>query len=280
MGIATRKRREAFFQKNPHCVFCGGGTPATTVEHCPPRAMFQNRHWPEGFEFPSCDNCNHGTADHDLLVSMIARMDPFTEAGDRDGKLNGLMHGVHKQFPGLLQKMLPSAVEARRSNREFGISPDPGQTHQEVGVVNVTDEMREAVCVFARKLAKGTYYLHTQQSFPNEGCLLLKWFTNSDLLLDGRYTTFDLLQHMAGEVPPIQRSGRYLGDQFEYKLSLSPDSDILALQAIFGKAFGLVIFGCTIPGKLEASIERLREQNQNDGPFAVLQSRSLRNQIE
>ena len=51
------------------------------------------------------------------------------------------------------------------------------------------------------------------------------------------------------------------------------------LQAI-GKAFGLVIFGCTIPGKLEASIERLREQNQNDGPFAVLQSRSLRNQIE
>ena len=30
--------------------------------------------------------CNHGTADHDLLVAMLARMDPFDDTSDKDGK--------------------------------------------------------------------------------------------------------------------------------------------------------------------------------------------------
>lgn len=274
MGAATRYRRK-FLSLHPRCAFCDGKANATTIEHCPPRAMFQFRQWPEGFEFPSCESCNHGTDNYDLLVAMLARMDPFEEKGNMDGKQIGLMKSVNQQFPGLFQKMTPTASEARRRNRDLGLRPAPGQTHQEAGVVKVPEEFHQAVCVLARKLAKGIYYREVGSPFPDNGCLLLNWFTNADLLRTGKYIVFDLLKELGGTAPPLQRSGKYLNEQFEYKLSLSQEKDILVLQARFGNAFGLVVFGSTLLGKLEAIVTRLREQTQHNGPFAILQSPSL-----
>jgi hypothetical protein len=273
MGASTRHRKQ-FLSRNPVCAFCGGSSHATTVEHCPPRALFQNRQWPEGFEFPACQACNQGSDDDDLVVAMLARMDPFEERGNRDGRLEGLMHAVNRQRPGLFQKMLPSAVEARRRNRELGVLPKPGQTQQEASGVNVPDEFHVAVCTLARKLVKGVFYREVGEIFPASGCLLLNWFTNADLLRHGTYPVFDLLKEIGGNAPPVQRSGNYLRDQFEYKITFSPDSNILVMQARFGNSFGLVVFGCRLEGRLEAMIERLRELTGKEGPFAVLQSPS------
>jgi len=237
--------------------------------------MFQFRQWPEGFEFPACKACNSGTGDHDLLIAILARMDPFAGQGNKDEKLAGLLQMVNKQYPGMFEKMMPSAMEARRQNRELGIQPAAGQTHQDTGVVKIPDEIHEAVCVLARKLAKGVFYREAAAPFPDEGCLLLNWFTNVELFRTGQYVVFDLLKELRGDAPPLLRSGQYLNDQFEYKLSLSADKTTLVLQARFGNAFGLVVFGSSIAGLLEASVTRLREQTERSGPFAVLQSTTL-----
>jgi hypothetical protein len=237
--------------------------------------MFQFRHWPEGFEFPSCEPCNNGTDDQDLLVAMIARMDPIAERGNLDGRLEGMMKLANRQFPGMYEKMIPSANEARRKNRELGLIPKQGQTHQEAGGVNVTPEMHEAVCVLAGKLVKGIYYAMADRIFPGEGCLLMNWFTNADALRDGKYPIFDLLKDLGGTAPPLQRTGKYLNDQFEFKLTMSPEKDFMVLQAKFGNAFGFVVFGSTLSGRLEGMIERLRNETERDGPFAVLQSAAL-----
>lgn len=271
MGAAARHRR-AFLKAHPRCAFCGGKAAAATIEHCPPRALFQFRQWPEGFEFPSCEECNQSTGDYDLLVAMLARMDPFNNKGDRDGKQLGLMRMAHQQFPGLFEKMMPSPSEARRSNRELGVRPGPGQTHQEVGGIKITNELHYAVSTLARKLAKGLFFRETSSPFPDHGCLLLNWFTNVELLKSARYPMFDLLNQIGGEAPPLRRSGQYLNDQFAYKLSCSSKHEYLALQARFGNSFGLVVFGSTVPGKLEAIIKNLREQTQQEGPFQILQS--------
>lgn len=273
---AAKNRREAFLRKHPRCAFCGGEKPATTIEHCPPRALFQYRQWPEGFEFPSCPSCNLGTSNHDLLVAMLARMDPIEESGNTDGRLVGLMKNANAQYPDLFAKMMPSAVEARRLNKTIGLEPSPGLTQQEAGLIKVTDEHHQAVCSLARKLAKAIFYQTTERTFPNEGCLLLNWFTNADFLRDGKYVVFDLLKNLTGLAPPLQRSGKYLNNQFEYKFSLSSDMQLLVLQARFGSAFGLVVFGNTLPGKLESIVERIREQTNRYGPFAVLQSTTLK----
>ena len=275
MGTATRKRKEDFYREHPFCAFCGGSVPATTVEHCPPRAMFQNKQWPEGFEFPACFDCNHGSSNDDLLVAMLARVNPFEETGDTDGRFSGLVKGVNTQFPGLLQKMMPSAVEARQSNRRLNLTPGPGQTHQETGAVKITTEVDDAVSTFARKLAKSIYYKDAGKTFPKEGCLLMNWFTNEQLFKDGRYISFEILKEVDGVIPSLVRTGKYLNDQFEYKLSMSNELDVFMLQAMFGQAFGLVIYGSSVPGKLEPILVQLRETGQRSGPFTVLESTIL-----
>jgi hypothetical protein len=237
--------------------------------------MFQFRHWPEGFEFPACSGCNNGSDDQDLLIAMLARMDPITLRGDLDGRLQGMMKLANRQFPGMFARMLPSAVEARRSNRSRGVTPRPGQTHQEAGGINVTPEMHDAVCVLARKLVKGIYYREARSIFPSEGCLLMHWFTNADADRNGRYPAFELLKQMGGNAPVLERAGKYLNDQFEIKFAMSAERDLFALQAKFGNAFGFVVFGGTVPGKLEATVERLRAATEKQGPFTILQSLTL-----
>ena len=100
----------------------------------------------------------------------------------------------------------------------------------------------------------------------------MNWFSNADPIRDGKYMVFELLREVAGAAPPTERGGKYLGDQFEYKLSLAPERNVFILQARFGGAFGLAVFGSTVPGLLEAGITRLREQTSRSGPFAILQS--------
>lgn len=273
MGAARRHRRDFLFQ-NPKCAFCGGGVVATTIEHCPPRALFQHRQWPEGFEFPACAACNNDTADDDLLVALLARMDPFENRGDLDGRSAGLIAAAHQQFPDLLRNMMPTANEARRNNKELGIRPKPGLTHQQAGVVHVTNEMRSAVSTFATKLAKAIFYREAGMIFPSSGCLLMTWFTNADLLQDGKYPVFDALAHVAGQEPPLVRAGRFLNDQFGYKFSLSPEKSVFVLQARFGNSFGFVVFGSTIQGMLERQLQEIAEASprEDGGPFVVLQS--------
>jgi len=271
MGASSTHRKQ-FLKEHKYCAFCGGKAIATTIEHCPPRSLFQFRKWPEGFEFPACELCNSGSSDDDLLAAMLARMDPFENKGDLDGKQIGLMKAVKRQFPGLFEKMLPSTLEAKRNNRELGIKPGFGQTHQETGVIKVPPEFHNSICVLAKKLAKGVFYRDVGEVFPDEGCLVLNWFTNADLLKEKQYKVFEILKDLGGTVPPVQRSGSYLKDQFEYKTTFSPENDIFVLQAKFGNAFGFVVIGHRLPGKLEAIIARLQEQSQNSGPFAVIQS--------
>lgn len=162
MGSATRHRK-AFLVVNPVCAFCGGGTPSTTIEHCPPRVMFQHRQWPEGFEFPSCEACNRESTNDDLLIGMLARMDPFENKGNLDGKGPGIMAAVRQQYPRIFGKMMAGL-------------------HPRLPLVNVTEEMHAAVSVLARKLAKGIYWREVNAFFPNDGCLMMTWYTNANVV--------------------------------------------------------------------------------------------------
>lgn len=268
----SKARRQSLFGKQPFCIFCGGANPATTIEHCPPRAMFQNRNWPEGFEFPACLLCNSGSSSEDVLISFLARMDPIGKLGNDDGRLEGLMRNVNSQYPGLFRRMMPSAVEAKRKNREYGLQPVTGQLHQQTGAVKITPEIESAVRVFSKKLAKAVFFLNTNHVFSSDGCLLLNWFTNVDFFRDGTYVIFDTLKDLPGNLPLVVRTGKHLNNQFECKFSSTDDQRSFAMQARFGNSFGLVVFGCNEPGKLEGTLDQLREKAGHRGPLIVLQS--------
>lgn len=126
-----------FIKQNPWCIFCGGHEATTTREHCPPKALFQHKAWPEGYEFPACFGCNNGTINYDRMLAMLARTDYIGDAGNSDGKFVDLVAGVHAQDASQIRAMLPSVREARTYNRRYGIVRKPGQPPQDASPVKI-----------------------------------------------------------------------------------------------------------------------------------------------
>lgn len=232
--------------------------------------MFLHRDWPEGLNFPACEPCNHDTSAEDLLVSVLGRIDPVGNRSDADGRLSKLFDRVKKLYPTLLDRMLPTAREARQMNQLHGLIPAPGRSQRETRVVKIPEEFHRAVKVVARKLAKGIFYKEQGRVFPLNGCLLMHWFSNVELYKSGKYDAFEQLKDLSGHAPRLTRGRHYLNDQFEYKFS--SDGELFVLQARFNFSFGAVIFGAENPHTLEDDIIELTQTTNFDSPFSVLQS--------
>lgn len=270
MGEAKR-RLQKFRCLSPVCIFCGGHIPATTQEHCPPRALFKDKRWPEGFVFPACKACNGGTSDDDLMVAFLAQLDPESDPAQlRKGA--GLMKMVSKQFPGVLQEMFSrSAVEARADARRLGIKPEPGQTYQEIGVINVPEAMHSSVATLACKLTKAIYHMQTGAIFPTDGGIMFQWFTNAQRIEHGRIVILEAVANILGTTAAIERSGKDLKDQFDYRYSVDQPGDLHLLQVVFGMVFGFVTIFSQTPGRLEAVESGIKQKlGREDGPFAFI----------
>jgi hypothetical protein len=268
MGEA-RTKRERVLLASPNCIYCGGAVLSTTIDHCPPRAMFQEKKAPEGYEFGSCEACNAGTSDADLMVSALARIGVHSD-GNTDGRLMGLMSMANKQYPGMLNRMMPSASEARRLNRLLNLQPPPGMLHEHSGVAHVTEEHLEALRSFARKLTKAVYFKHAGKVFPNAGTIAYKHFTNADAM-QGDFQFFETLEDLAGDVPKQVRTKIDLSSQFSYKVSLSDARDVIVLQAAAYKSFGLVTFSSIDPNVIQGAIGNLELTTGHSSPFEILQ---------
>jgi hypothetical protein len=271
MGEAKRRRTHflKFAKVHPHCAYCGG--PTETIDHCPPRAMFQGRIAPEELEFPACDACNQGTKKSDALVALMGRLDPFFASGDKDGRGAALVRTVHQFYPTLLEQMMPAtSSEARRLNRSLGVTPTPGFTQKEAGVMRVPEQMHEKVGHFALKFGKAIFYRHAESVFPSAGAIAFHWFTNAELARHGHYPVFAALSELVGQSPNVKNAGRNLRDQFEYKVTVSSGKELFIVQAVFGKGFGLVVMGNIVAANLTAFLDDARAAS-GSALFTVLQ---------
>lgn len=271
MGEAKHKKVKLRDAGLP-CIYCGGRAAGTTEDHCPPRALFREKQWPEGFVFPACEPCNGGSSDEDLLVALLAHMAP-----DQDKKTQttgtGLMRLIHRQQPYLLGQMMKmTAIEAKSAARRLNMKPEPGQTYQEMGIVNIPEEMHTAVGAFALKLTKAIYFKQTGNIFPAEGSVMYQWFTNAQMQEHGSIPMLDAFANVAAATSPIKRNGKDLSDQFDVKFSTASDAPLHVIQVIFGKMFGFVSILSEEPGRVEALHQRMVEKTGNEGPFTFLTS--------
>lgn len=270
MGQA-RQRTQAFFQHSPLCIFCGGQEPATTVEHCPPRALFIRKEWPAGFDFPACRLCNNGTSDDDAIVSLLGRMDPLNPNRGADGRTPWLMQDVHNQGTNFLLDMFNvSTRDARVAMRRLNIQPEQGRLRRHSGVVNVPVRADEAVMVFARKLSKAVFYKSTGTIFPGNGEIMFNWFTNATMLEHGAVPVLDYAAQFNSEPIPVTRNRQDLSAQFECRISRSSDNSLLIVQALFGATFGFVAVCSRTPEILAGIDARWREQFGDDGLFRFI----------
>lgn len=255
MGQANG-RRAKFFAENPTCIFCGGIALAETEEHCPPRSLFRDRVWPEGFVFPACAACNAGSSDADLIAAFLAQLRHKSDVVSP--RSEGIMRQAHRQNPGLIARMLiRNPIEARARARRLGLEPSPGQTFLDLGLVKVTAEMEHSVSLLASKLTKAIFYTHTGRIFPPGGSINLHWFTNAELLDPGCRLSVEATAGLATLRPPVTRGGKDLRDQFDYSYGVDTKEELLILHARFGDTFGFVSLAGCVPGQLDDMSTRI-----------------------
>lgn len=245
MGKSSGRLRKAF-AKSRICIFCGGSAVATTEEHCPPRGLFRDRLWPQGFVFPACKPCNSQSADDDRIVALIAHLD--MDGGNKDlAQGKQLLVGVQRNVRGLIERMFDIRDAGLEAFKNAYLRDQPQNT-----ICNVTDEMDAAVQALASKLTKAIYFKHTGQIFPSDGRIQFRWFTNADVLRQGgRLVEFEALKHIASSGEPIRRGNTDLRDQFDYRYSVGDDQPLHLLQVVFGTSFGFVTFASPVQGVLE-----------------------------
>lgn len=237
MGKASRLRRQAFFAQHPFCCFCGGGVPATEIDHLSARHLFRGRLWPEGYEFPACALCNRGAAIDELLMGFLIRIRLTDLSPAEEAELEAAISKAHDRHPEIFANMKElSRIETTRFIRSCGttrehIPPEPY-------VIEFPQQITEVTRRYGEKLGKGLYYMHMGRILPKDGGVSATPFTNTRF----HSSNFPIEQFsVLREKPILSRSKVSLEDQFSYRYAVADDGEIAAFLVQFGESMGMLL---------------------------------------
>lgn len=220
MGKSSRHRAK-FLTEHPICCFCGGGIPAAGTDHVPSRACFDNRVWPEGFEFPACEKCNGDTANAEQVVAFFSRSLANPNAPIIDEEVVRLGVGSRNNSPGPMN--------------EFEHSYRP--ISKELGVFETGPEIAAAFEIVFQKWGRAFYYLETGAILPTGGKVI------------GLLLTLERIQRggispglFEGIDRPIRRNGVNLSGQFGYLHQAQSNDGLYMFTVMFRRAFAAVLF--------------------------------------
>ena len=116
----------------PWCIYCGGHTRATTIDHMPPVVIFDGRQRPRGLEFSACAGCNAGSRLAEQVIGLLSRMYPNAAGDFQRQEVKRLMREVENNHPGLLREMV--LMPAQRASFEgSGSGACPGTVRSSPG---------------------------------------------------------------------------------------------------------------------------------------------------
>lgn len=239
MGESKRKKRltQQVLEAFPNCIYCGGTTQATTADHLPPRAMFDNRHRPRGLEFPACAACNDGGRIDELIAAMLSRFLPDGDTIEKKAEMKKLMKSVFSRVPGLHEEMRPS-------DRQNEIISALGvRVPQGAGALNCRGPiLNKAMSRFAAKVGFALHFEQTKKPIPPAGGVCVWWLTNYSAL-NGEVP--GTLLRMLGEPSTLQQGRWSVSEQFEYASRPTDTGAMSAHFAAFRQSFAICAFAAT-----------------------------------
>ncbi|RWF47115.1 MAG: hypothetical protein EOS46_14695 [Mesorhizobium sp.] len=248
MGEA--KRRETFSQRvrknQPFCIFCGGKTPSETVEHYPPRSIFDGKHRPKGMEFGACKECNEASREADLVVATLSRMmpDSKTEAGRVEVKR--LIRSV-LSIPGFANEVRPERDKLGTLIRHRDIAAQlPSWNFLRIDGPIVARSMT----IFGSKLGLALHTTTTGRILSASGAVAVQWYSNLQAYQDALPKEF---LAMCGPGMTLRQGDFEVGDQFRVA-SVVPDDSGGSMSghfAVFRESFGLLMFATEEPNEVQ-----------------------------
>ena len=111
MGEARRKRTllDQERAEQPYCIYCGGRTVGDSVDHMPPRTIFDLRYRPKGLEFLACTACNAGGKKAEQIAGFLSRsFYPTPRSREIDQELRNTFKQMINNHRDVLLEMFPS----------------------------------------------------------------------------------------------------------------------------------------------------------------------------
>ena len=240
MGQAAKKRK-AFPLTHPACCFCGGSTPATTIDHVPSRACFKRREFPEGFEFPACDKCQNNDRLNEQAFALMCHLSDRNPENYDEKLARKLLIGIANNQPNLVPKKINRPNEIRHGLRRLGLEKKPGVTLSQIPIVSLSPELNPAMRRVGDKIGLALFYRHFGKIATQTYGVCSFWAQVSDRRRIGDFST--VVKELSG-LEVGARSNTQLGDRFSYRWSQQEagEPDIFIAVVKFG--LGLVI--CTM----------------------------------
>lgn len=211
------------------CIYCGGTTLGTSLDHMPPIGMCDDRQRPPGMEFVACDECHEGTRKADQVAGLLCRTLPNSPSPTAARELAKILAGVRNNQPDVFDELAPSIEQLVKARRASGIR-DAG------GAFNIGDVTNQRMLQFGARATLALHHHLTGQIVPASGVVFVIWHTN-EVLFSGGFPDF-----IARHLPPPQtlNAGRKtLGEQFQYSSRQTDDKRMTAHTMTFRLSFAV-----------------------------------------
>ena len=223
--MASRKSsqavdRDAFLAANPRCCYCNGSRATVEIDHAPARICFRRKQGPEGFEFPSCSECNRAVAKSEQVAALYIRMFDQNDANFDGDDLVKLVTGV-----------------ANNSSEAMPILPEQRYTTLGNPIMDRTATIPPGahphIELFATKMLYAMFY-RVSGRFAGPGHRrMIDWAqlgtAKADFLRGNAERWFDAEQ-------TGNRRNVDLGDQFHYRHGYNAAHGYIGMTMLFGQS--------------------------------------------
>lgn len=231
MGQA-RQRKTLLLRKlteQPWCIYCGGITAGTSVDHMPPIGVCDDRQRPPGMEFVACTECHEGTRKADQVAGLLCRTLPNSPSPTAKQELAKIIAGVRNNQLDVFNELAPSMQQLLTARHASGVLDASG-------AFNIGDITHQRMLQFGARAALALHHHLTRQIAPTGGLVFVVWHTN-EVLFSGDFPDF-----IARHLPPPQslNAGRKtLGEQFQYSSRETDDKRMTAHTMTFRLSFAV-----------------------------------------
>jgi hypothetical protein len=233
----SKNKKQRFLAGHPHCCFCGGSEPATTVDHVPPRTCFPGRHAPEGFEFPACVRCQGATRQEEQAFSLFVRTNDPSDDNYRSEEVIKAFQGVRNNLPHLLPFGIDGSTK-RKALRSKGLRKPANMLIEDVSMVAFPPAIGPVIHRYARKIAAALYYREMGKAANADCAIWTHWGQAVDQV---EMPAFLKVAGMTRFKTIGARANLDFGDRFGYVFDKDDEGDLFMAIVQFGKGLVIVI---------------------------------------
>lgn len=235
MGEASTKTKKVIAAQ-PTCTYCGGLTPSTSRDHCPPITAFDGRWRPEGMEFGACHECHEGTREMDAVIGFVSRIRGTIPEPSSQAELKHHVDALVRRYPHLLEHLQVDSTPVMY-NGSIGHVARIGKDSALHGVMDA----------FAARVALALYRLEKGQPAPVNARILCRWDTNVGLDNDAQMNEF---LKAIGLPRTLVQGKKHVVEQFRYwPGTAADDPHLFGCFAAFRESFGITAFIDTRDGE-------------------------------